>query len=141
MPPAITGTRCALTDRFWWPSLEQEVNHLPVPAATDHRGSHPTHSFSPRTLKYADTMLMPHVGGFHYVAQAHCSLAAWPEWHALHAEASVLSSLRKCFVTGELLTKFSPTTAHPMTPPWTGSQTDTVSDTPALLLQVQLPRE
>ena len=31
-------------------------------------------------------MLMPLAGGFCYIAQAHCSLTAWPEWRALHTE-------------------------------------------------------
>jgi hypothetical protein len=31
-------------------------------------------------------MFMPHVSSYHYIVQAHCSLIAWPEWHALHTE-------------------------------------------------------
>jgi len=31
-------------------------------------------------------MLMPHVGIFRHIAQAHCSLTGWPEWRALHTK-------------------------------------------------------
>jgi len=63
------------------------------PAATDYQDSHTTHSFPLRTLVDADAMLTLCVGGFRYITQAHCSLTASPEWRALHAETSVLSSL------------------------------------------------
>lgn len=88
------STRRTLLDRFWWPSLEQDVKWyvdtchqcqlrqtteiripptIPIPAPLFHK-------------VYIDTMYMPAASGFRYLVQARCSLSAWPEWRMLRSE-------------------------------------------------------
>ena len=91
------STRRTLTDRFWWPSIDQDIKwyidtchqcqlrqttkvHIPpivpIPAPLFRKA-------------YIDTMHMTPGGGFKYIVQARCSLTAWPEWHALRTETGV----------------------------------------------------
>lgn len=87
-------TRCIIFDRFWWPSLEQDIKwyittcHQCQLRQTTKICILPTVAVpAPLLYKlYIDTMLMPPAGSFRYITQAHCSLTAWPEWHALCAE-------------------------------------------------------
>jgi len=87
-------TRRTLVDRFWWPSLEQDArwfintcHQCQLRQTTKIRIPPMVSLPAPLFQKlYVDTMLMPRVGGFCYITQAHCSLTTWPEWHALCAE-------------------------------------------------------
>ena len=103
--------RRALLDRFWWPSLAEDVKwylktchicqlhsffqlHLP-----------PTISTPPRLFEkaYIDTMFMPSSNGYRYIVQARCALTSYPEWRALKRETSkTLSS----FIFEDLLCRW-----------------------------------
>jgi hypothetical protein len=88
------STRRTLLDRFWWPSLEQDVkwyvdtcHQCQLRQTTKIRLPPIVAVPAPLFRKaYVDTMFMPFVGGFRYIAQARCSLTAWPEWRALRTE-------------------------------------------------------
>ena len=93
----IYSTRRTLLDRFWWPSLDQDVKWyistchqcqlrqttkvcippvVPLPAPLFRKA-------------FIDTMHMTPARGFQYIIQARCSLTAWPEWRALRTESGV----------------------------------------------------
>jgi hypothetical protein len=88
------STRRTLLDRFWWPSLEQDVRwyintcHQCQLRQTTKIHIPPTVAIPARLFRkvYVNTMLMPHISGFCSITQARCSLTAWPEWRALRTE-------------------------------------------------------
>ena len=88
------STRRLLLDRFWWPSLEQNVkwyvdscHQCQLRQTTKVRIPPTVATPAPLFRKaYIDTMLMPFAGGYQYIVQARCSLTAWPEWRALCKE-------------------------------------------------------
>src|SRR5712671_3598658 len=88
------STRCVLADRFWWPSLEQDVkwfintcHQCQLRQTTKIRIPLMVSLPAPLFRKvYINTMLMPRISGFCYITQARCSLTTWPEWRALRAE-------------------------------------------------------
>jgi hypothetical protein len=88
------STRRTLLDRFWWPSLEQDVkwyvdtcHQCQLRQTTKVRIPPTVADPAPLFRKaYIDTMFMPPAAGFRYIVQARCSLTAWPEWRALRTE-------------------------------------------------------
>jgi hypothetical protein len=88
------STLRALLDRFWWPSLADDVrwyikscHECQIRQTTKVRIPPTVATPAPLFRKaYVDTMFMPHAGGFRYIVQARCSLTAWPEWRALRTE-------------------------------------------------------
>jgi len=88
------STRRTLLDRFWWPSLEQDVkwyittcHQCQLRQTTKVRIPPSVAIPAPLFQKvYIDTMFMPAAAGFRYIVQARCSLTAWPEWRALRTE-------------------------------------------------------
>ena len=88
------STLRALLDRFWWPSLTDDVrwyikccHECQIRQTTKVRIPPTVTTPAPLFRKvYIDTMFMPHIGGFRYIVQAWCSLTAWPKWHALRTE-------------------------------------------------------
>jgi Integrase zinc binding domain len=87
----IYSTRCTILDRFWWPSVDQDIkwyvdtcHECQIRQTTKVRIPPTVDKPAPLFRKvYIDTMLMPLASGFHYIVQAHCSLSAWPEWRTL----------------------------------------------------------
>lgn len=88
------STRRTLADRFWWPSLEQDVKWY-IDSCHQCQLRQTTKVHIPPTVAapaplfrkvYIDTMFMPPAAGFRYIVQARCSLTAWPEWRALRSE-------------------------------------------------------
>ncbi len=83
-----------LLDRFWWLSLDGNVkwyvgtcHQCQLRQTTQVRIPPTVASPAPLFHKaYINTMFMPLASGFRYIAQARCSLSAWPEWRALHTE-------------------------------------------------------
>ena len=88
------STLRALLDRFWWPSLADDVkwyikscHECQIRQTTKVRIPPTVATPAPLFRKaYVDTMFMPHASGFRYIVQARCSLTAWPEWRALRTE-------------------------------------------------------
>ena len=88
------STLRALLDRFWWPSLADDIrwyikscHECQIRQTTKVRIPPTVATPAPLFRKaYVDTMFMPHAGGFRYIVQARCSLTAWPEWRALRTE-------------------------------------------------------
>ena len=88
------STRRTLLDRFWWPSLEQNVkwfvdtcHECQIRQTTKIRIPPIITTPAPLFRKvYVDTMFMPPAAGYRYIVQARCSLTAWPEWRALRTE-------------------------------------------------------
>jgi hypothetical protein len=88
------STLRALLDRFWWPSLADDVrwyikscHECQIRQTTKVRIPPTVATPAPLFRKaYVDTMFMPHAGGFRYIVQARCSLTTWPEWRALRTE-------------------------------------------------------
>ena len=88
------STRRTLLDRFWWPTLEQDVKwfidtcHQCQLRQTTKIRIPPTVDIPAPLFRkvYIDTMFMPPASGFRYIVQARCSLTAWPEWRALRTE-------------------------------------------------------
>ena len=92
----IYATRTLLLERFWWPSVSQDIAWyvrscdlcqrrqmrqvlLPPTVATP----------APLFAKiYIDTMHMPKSNGYKYIVQGRCSLTFYPEWRKLRAENS-----------------------------------------------------
>jgi hypothetical protein len=80
-----------LLDRFWWPTLAQDVKtHIQTCHECQLRQTTkiripPTVAIPAPLFRkaYIDTMLMPPAAGFRYIVQARCSLTAWPEWRVL----------------------------------------------------------
>ena len=92
----IYATRRIIVDRFWWPSLDEDVAWF---IKTCHQCQirsvkkvvlPPTISIPAALFRKAhiDTMFMPLVQGYRYIVQARCSLTAWPEWRKLKKENS-----------------------------------------------------
>jgi Integrase zinc binding domain len=88
------STHRTLFDRFWWPSLDQDVRWY-VETCHECQLRQTTKIRIPPTVAlpaplfrkaYIDTMLMPPAAGFRYIVQACCSLSAWTEWRALRTE-------------------------------------------------------
>jgi hypothetical protein len=85
----ITAKR--LTDRFWWPMMDQDLKwylntcHECQIRSTEKVLLPPTVAMPlPLFHKvYADTMFLPRVNGFRTVAHARCSVSAWPEWRMM----------------------------------------------------------
>ena len=81
-------------DRFWWPSLEQDVTwfinicHQCQLRRTTKIRILPTFSMpAPLFHKvYVDAMVLPPAHSFRYITQARCSPTAWPEWRPLRTE-------------------------------------------------------
>ena len=88
------STRRTIADRFWWPSMDQDIKwflrtchecqllsikyvHIPptvpIPAPLFRR-------------VHIDTMHMPKTAGLSYIIQARCSLISYPEFRVLTAE-------------------------------------------------------
>ena len=90
----IYSTRRTLLDRFWWPSLDQDVkwyintcHQCQLRQTTKVRIPPVVPLPAPLFRKvYIDTMHMTPAAGFKYIIQARCSLTAWPEWRALRTE-------------------------------------------------------
>jgi transposase InsO family protein len=88
------STLRALRDRFWWPSLADDVrwyiqtcHECQIRQTTKVRIPPTVPAPAPLFRKaYVDTMFMPHASGYRYIVQARCSLTAWPEWRALRTE-------------------------------------------------------
>lgn len=88
------STRRTLLDRFWWPSIDQDVkwyvstcHQCQLRQTTKIRIPPIVATPAPLFRKaYIDTMFMPLASGFRYIVQARCSLSAWPEWRALRSE-------------------------------------------------------
>jgi hypothetical protein len=88
------STLRALLDRFWWPSLADDIrwyikscHECQIRQTTKVRIPPTVATPAPLFRKaYVDTMFMPHAGRFRYIVQARCSLTAWPEWCALRTE-------------------------------------------------------
>lgn len=92
----IYPTRRTITDRFWWPSLDQDVVayiktcHQCQIRAVDKVVLPPVVA-SPAPLfhkAYIDTMHLLTTHGYSYIVQACCSLTGWPEWQMLHTETA-----------------------------------------------------
>ena len=88
------STLRALRDRFWWPSLANDVKWY-IQTCHECQIRQTTKVRIPPTVPapaslfrkaYVDTMFMPHASGYQYIVQARCSLTAWPEWCALRTE-------------------------------------------------------
>ena len=88
------STRRTILDRFWWPSIEQDIKwytttcHQCQLRQTAKVRIPPTVAIPAPLFRkvYIDTMFMPPAAGFRYIVQARCSLSAWPEWRALRTE-------------------------------------------------------
>ena len=88
------STRRTLLDRFWWPSLQLDVqwyvdscHQCQLRQTTKVRIPPVIATPAPLFRKvYINTMFMPSAHGFRYLVQARCSLTAWPEWRALRTE-------------------------------------------------------
>jgi hypothetical protein len=88
------STRRTLIDRFWWPSIEQDIKwyittcHQCQLRQTTKIRIPPTVAVPAPLFRkaYIDTMFMPLSSGFRYIVQARCSLSAWPEWRMLRSE-------------------------------------------------------
>ncbi|KAF8815692.1 hypothetical protein BYT27DRAFT_7079253, partial [Phlegmacium glaucopus] len=87
-------TRKILTDRFWWPFLDDAVHwfintcHICQLLSTQKVVIPPTMT-TPATLFHkchVDTMHLPKSGGYKYLVQARCSLTGWPEYQSLQKE-------------------------------------------------------
>ena len=90
------ATLRTILDCFWWPSLAHNVKQH-ITTCHECQICQTTKVCIPPTIAapaplfrkaYIDTMFMPPAAGYRYIVQAHCSLSAWPEWHALHSETS-----------------------------------------------------
>ena len=88
------STLRAILDRFWWPTLAQDVKTY-ITTCHECQLRQTTKVRIPPTVAtpaplfhkaYIDTMLMPPAAGYRYIVQARCSLTAWPEWRALRTE-------------------------------------------------------
>jgi Integrase zinc binding domain len=90
----IYSTRRTILDRFWWPSVDQDIkwyvdtcHECQIRQTTKVRIPPTVDKPAPLFRKvYIDTMLMPLASGFRYIVQARCSLSTWPEWRALQTE-------------------------------------------------------
>ena len=87
-------TRRTLLDRFWWPTLEADVQqyvrtcHACQLRQTTKARIPPTVDMPAPLFRkmYVDSMLMPPAAGYRYIVQGRCSLTAWPEWRMLRRE-------------------------------------------------------
>jgi hypothetical protein len=90
----IYATRRTIADRFWWPSLDEDVAwfiktcHQCQIRSVEKVVLPPTISIPAPLFRkaYLDTMFMPLVQGYRYIVQARCSLISWPEWRKLKKE-------------------------------------------------------
>lgn len=89
-------TRSRLLDRFWWPMLNQDVRWF-CDSCRQCQERSKSKVLLPPTVAlplplfakaYMDTMYLPAVGGFRYVAHARCSLSSYPEWRKLRQESA-----------------------------------------------------
>jgi hypothetical protein len=90
----LFATRAQIMLRFWWPHIQSDI-HWFVQTCHICQTRQTTQILIPPTIvtpaplfarAYADTMHMPPSGGFKYIAQARCSLTAWPEFRRLRQE-------------------------------------------------------
>jgi len=80
--------RLLLLNRYWWPSLEQDVKwyirtcHQCQIRQTTKLHLPPTVASIPSLFRkaYVDTMVMPKSRKMRYIIQARCGLTSWPEW-------------------------------------------------------------
>lgn len=87
-------TRRTVADRFWWPTLDADIQKYV-------KQCHECQIMQQRTVirsptvsvpaplfskVYIDTMHMPPSSGYKYIVQARCSLSHWVEWRALTSE-------------------------------------------------------
>jgi len=87
-------TRRILADRFWWPSLDQDVTwyiktcHQCQIRSVDKVVLPPVVATPAPLFRKAhiDTMHMPKSHGLSFIVQARCSLSAWPEFRMLRTE-------------------------------------------------------
>lgn len=94
---AAWTTKVRLMDRFWWPSMTEDVTwfvktchqcqlrnnakiHIPPTVAVP---------FPLFGKIYMDTMHLPTIDGFHVIAHGRCSLSSYPEWRMLKSESAV----------------------------------------------------
>ena len=90
----IYATRRTIADRFWWPSLDEDLVwfiktcHQCQIRSVEKVVLPPMISIPAPLFRkaYIDTMFMPLVQGYQYIVQARCSLIAWPEWRKLKKE-------------------------------------------------------
>ena len=93
----IFSTAARIQDRFWWPSIEQDVKwynrscHI-CQVHNIHRLHIPPTVPEPGGLfriVHIDTMRMTQSNGFSYITQVRCSLSAWPEYRMLRTENAI----------------------------------------------------
>ena len=90
----IYATRRTIADRFWWPSLDEDVAwfiktcHQCQIRSIEKVVIPPSISIPAPLFRkaYIDTMFMPLVQGYRHIVQARCSLISWPEWRKLKKE-------------------------------------------------------
>ena len=93
----IRSLRDIVSDRFWWPSFEDDVKWFTKTCHVCQQRQF-TNALIPPTVPeifpmfhrvHADTMHMPPAGGFKYILQARCALIGYPEAEALRSESHV----------------------------------------------------
>lgn len=90
----IYATRRTLTDRFWWPNIEDDVHwflrtcHACQTRSLENVVLPPTVQIPAPLFRkvYIDTMHMPPAHGYKYIVQARDSLTGWVEWRMLTRE-------------------------------------------------------
>lgn len=90
------STRRTIADRFWWPSLDHDLQwYLKTCHSCQTRSVAkvvlpPTVNIPASLFQktYTDTMFMPASHGYDRIVQARCSLSAWPEWRMLRTETA-----------------------------------------------------
>lgn len=90
-------TKIRLMDRFWWPSLGEDVSWF-VKTCHQCQLRNTSKIHIPPTVAvpfplfgkiYMDTMHLPTIDGFHVIAHGRCSLSSYPEWRMLKSESAV----------------------------------------------------
>ena len=87
-------TRRAISDRFWWPSLDKDLawylktcHQCQIRSVTKVVIPPVVAILAPLFRKaYTDSMHMPKAQGFSFIVQARCSLSNWPEFRMLRTE-------------------------------------------------------
>ena len=104
----IYATRRAIADRFWWPSLDEDVAwfiktcHQCQIRSVEKVVLPPSISIPAPLFRkvFIDTMFMPTAQGYRYIVQGRCSLSAWAEWRKLKKETRRTLAL---FILEEIL--------------------------------------
>ena len=90
----VTSVRAKLVDRFWWPSLGQDVKYF-VKTCHACQTRQTTQIVIPLSISqvptlfqriHIDTKTMPRAGGFRYIVYARCALSQYPEFRLLRNE-------------------------------------------------------